>query len=92
MRRLPTGPEAKLAPKEPWLLPRKSSALFDEYLQLIQGFEISIARIQGIFKLGQNKSPQDMAAQALAFRARETEGGDQMAGYLELHNPLPKHS
>ncbi|MFE0677582.1 FMN-binding negative transcriptional regulator [Streptomyces sp. NPDC058867] len=29
--------ESRLAPKQPWSLPRRASALFDEYLRLIQG-------------------------------------------------------
>lgn len=84
--------EARLAPKEPFVLPRESSELFDEYLQLIQGFEIFIGRIDGIFKLGQNKTPRDMAAQAKAFRERGTESSLRMADSLEKHNPFPKYS
>ncbi|QFZ19268.1 FMN-binding negative transcriptional regulator [Saccharothrix syringae] len=82
--------EGKLAPKRPWLLPRKSSALFDEYLKLIMAFEVPIARIEGIFKLGQNKSPADMVAQAAAFRARGTDRALELADYIERFNGLER--
>lgn len=73
--------ESRLAPKQPWSLPRRASALFDEYLRLIQGFEIPIGRIDGVYKLGQNKSPADMASQARAFRER----GGQHGAARRLH-------
>ncbi|MFJ6141867.1 FMN-binding negative transcriptional regulator [Kitasatospora sp. NPDC092286] len=80
--------EARLAPKEPWKLPRRASALFDEYLQLIQGFEIPIMRVDGVFKLGQNKNKEDMRSQARAYRARGTENMDRLADYIEKYNNL----
>lgn len=80
--------ESRLAPKRPWSLPRRASALFDEYLRLIQGFEIPIGRIDGVYKLGQNKSPVDMTAQASAFRERGTDSMDRLADYIERHNNL----
>ncbi|MBN0047078.1 FMN-binding negative transcriptional regulator [Streptomyces actuosus] len=82
--------ESRLAPKEPWSLPRRASALFDEYLRLIQGFEIPIGRIDGVYKLGQNKSPADMASQTKAFRERGTDSMDRLADYIEHHNDLPQ--
>ncbi|MGK5448790.1 hypothetical protein [Streptomyces radiopugnans] len=81
--------ESRLAPKQSWSLPRRASALFDEYLRLIQGLEISIGRIDGMYKLGQNKSSADMASQARAFRERGTDSMDRLADYIERHNDLP---
>ncbi|MCP2163398.1 FMN-binding negative transcriptional regulator [Goodfellowiella coeruleoviolacea] len=82
--------EKRLAPKPPWSLPRQASPLFEEYFRLIQGFEIPIARIDGVFKLGQNKSAADMRAQARAFRARRTDSADRLADYIERHNNLER--
>jgi predicted FMN-binding regulatory protein PaiB len=47
-------------------------ALFDELLAQIVGFAIPIARLDGTFKLSQNRSPEDRArvARILAARGR----------------------
>ena len=84
--------EKKLAPKEPWVLAKGDQELFDEYLQLIQGFELPIVKIDGIFKLGQNKSPRDMATQSKAFRDRNTDASLRLAEFIDRHNPMPKNS
>jgi 2-polyprenyl-6-methoxyphenol hydroxylase-like FAD-dependent oxidoreductase/predicted FMN-binding regulatory protein PaiB len=84
--------EKKLAPKQPWVLAKGDQELFDEYLQLIQGFELPIVKIDGIFKLGQNKSPRDMATQSKAFRERNTDASLRLAELIDRHNPMPKNS
>ncbi len=81
--RLIEDQESRLAPKGRWSLPRRASALFDEHLRLIQGFEIPIGRIDGVYKLGQIKSPADRASQAKAFRERGTDSMDRLADCIE---------
>ncbi|MCX4657095.1 hypothetical protein ACIQ9K_36560 [Streptomyces microflavus] len=43
-----------------------------------------------MYKLGQNKSPADMASQAKAFRERGTDSMDRLADYIERHNNPPR--
>ncbi|QMU71299.1 FMN-binding negative transcriptional regulator [Streptacidiphilus sp. P02-A3a] len=77
--------EGRLAPKPPWTLDRAPEGLTDQYRRMITAFELEIDRIEGIFKLGQNKQPEDIAAQAAAFRGRGTDSADTFAGWLESH-------
>lgn len=78
--------EGRLAPKLPWTLDRAPAELTDQYRRMIVAFGLEIDRLEGIFKLGQNKEPADIAAQIAAFRAHGTDSGERFARWLERHN------
>lgn len=62
--------EARLAPKPPWTRAKMSPGRFEAMLAAIVGFEMAVARLEGVSKLSQNKPDQaiDLAAAALAER------------------------
>ena len=62
--------EAKLAPKPPWLIDKVPEARVDALLTGIVGFAMSFERLEGKFKLSQDKSPEDIAGVIEALEAR----------------------
>ncbi len=59
--------EARLAPKPPWTRGKMAPGRFEAMLRGIQGFRMRVRRLEGTFKLSQNKpaSEQARVAQAL---------------------------
>lgn len=53
--------EAKLAPKAPWLIDKVPPARTEALLNAIVGFSLAFERLEGKFKLSQDKNPDDMA-------------------------------
>jgi predicted FMN-binding regulatory protein PaiB len=51
-------------------------------LRGIVGFEMSVGRLEGITKLGQNKSTTAMAAVAEALAAQDDEGAQRIAARM----------
>ena len=62
--------EEKLHPKEPWLIGKVPAARIEALLNGIAGFTLSFARLQGKFKLSQDKTPKDIAGVISALDAR----------------------
>jgi transcriptional regulator len=62
--------EEKLRPKEPWLVGKVPPARIEALLNGIAGFTLSFARLQGKFKLSQDKTPDDIAGVISALDAR----------------------
>lgn len=60
--------EARLAPKPPWTREKMSPGRFEAMLRGIQGFRLQVRRLEGTYKLSQNKPPgeRDRVAEALA--------------------------
>jgi transcriptional regulator len=53
--------EAKLLPKEPWLMDKLPGGRVETLLNGIVGFSLPFERLQGKFKLSQDKSADDIA-------------------------------
>jgi transcriptional regulator len=79
--------EARL-PKAPWTLARAPVELFDHYFRMITGFELTIDRLEAIFKLGQNKEPADLVTQVVALRQRGESPEALVAAAIEAANEL----
>jgi transcriptional regulator len=62
--------EEKLRPKEPWLLDKVSPDRIEAMLNGIVGFSLSFERLQGKFKLSQDKSFEDMQGAIAGLEAR----------------------
>ncbi len=63
---------------EPWSLAERDPALIDGMLRAIVNFRIPIARIEGKFKLGQNRNEADRAGVTAALEGM----GDPMAALI----------
>jgi transcriptional regulator len=53
--------EARLAPKKPWTRAKMSPGRFETMMRGIIGCRLSVERLEGTFKLSQNKSEADRA-------------------------------
>jgi transcriptional regulator len=53
--------EARLLPKPPWTRDKMTPARFDALLRGIVGARLHVERLEGVFKLGQNKSEAERA-------------------------------
>jgi transcriptional regulator len=53
--------EGRLAPKPPWTRAKMSPGAFERMTRAIIGARLTVERLEGTFKLGQNKSPADLA-------------------------------
>jgi transcriptional regulator len=56
---LSTQEEARLAPKRPWTIDKVPEPRVDAMLNAIAGFALSFERLEGKFKLSQDKNPED---------------------------------
>ena len=63
--------EARLLPKEPWLIGKVLEDRLDALLSAIDGFEVELARLEGKFKLSQNMNAADIAGVIDSLRARD---------------------
>ena len=70
--------EAKLVPKAPWTRHKMSPGRFEAMLRGIVGARLTVQRLEGTFKLSQNKSAADQAGVILALGANPL--GQLMAG------------
>ena len=55
--------------REPWRVSDAPSAFTEKMIAAIVGLEVSIDRIEGKFKLGQNRSAEDRAGAISGLRA-----------------------
>jgi transcriptional regulator len=62
--------EAKLAPKKPWLIDKVPAERVEALLNGIVGFSLSFERLQGKFKLSQDKKPEDFDGAIAGLEAR----------------------
>jgi len=53
--------EAKLLPKRPWTRAKMAEGTFERMLRAIVGARLTVERLEGTFKLGQNKNPAERA-------------------------------
>jgi transcriptional regulator len=73
--------EARLAPKAPWTRAKMTPARFEAMLGAIVGFEIAVERLEGVWKLSQNK-PAEAARVVAALKARPDAGSQAIAALM----------
>lgn len=71
--------EARLAPKPPWTRDKMSPGRFEAMLRGIVAFEMTVERLEGVWKLGQNKPPEQIAGAVAALEARPDEDSRRIA-------------
>ncbi|MBV8976265.1 MAG: FMN-binding negative transcriptional regulator [Alphaproteobacteria bacterium] len=71
--------EARLAPKPEWTLDKVPEARVEALLNGITGFAMSFERLEGKFKLSQDKSPEDVAGAIEALESRGDAAGRAVA-------------
>ncbi|MFZ5668406.1 MAG: FMN-binding negative transcriptional regulator [Pseudomonadota bacterium] len=71
--------EDRLAPKPPWTRRKMSPGRFEAMLAGVAAFEAVVERFEGVWKLGQNKSPGAIAAVAAELERRPDEGSREIA-------------
>jgi transcriptional regulator len=71
--------EARLAPKPAWTRAKMSPGRFETMLCGITAFEMTVERLEGVRKLGQNKPVEAQAALAEALAAVGGEDATQLA-------------
>lgn len=59
--------EARLAPKPPWTRHKMSPGRFEAMLKGIMGASLKVERLEGVFKLSQNKDADDRAGVVAAL-------------------------
>jgi transcriptional regulator len=62
--------EAKLLPKKPWTMDKVPEARTEALMNIIVGFSLPFARLEGKFKLSQDKSPEDIDGVIAGLDAR----------------------
>lgn len=62
--------ENKLLPKPPWKMDKVSHARNNALMNVIVGFELAFERLQGKFKLSQDKNPDDIEGVIEGLEAR----------------------
>jgi len=72
--------------KPPWKLSEQPAAYVSSMLEMIVGFEIEVERLEGKFKLSQNR-PADAPR---VIERLEASGEREMAALMRQHAPLPK--
>ncbi len=72
--------EARLLPKKPWTRDKMSSGRFEAMMRGIIGCRLSVERLEGTFKLGQNKAAAERAGVVAAL------GDDPIADLVKAHN------
>ena len=74
--------EARLAPKPAWTRQKMTPGRFETMLGAIVGFEMSVERLEGTFKLSQNKPVDEIARIATHLARRRDSGSRRIAGLM----------
>ena len=80
--RLSASHESHLAPKPPWTLDKLPRAMIDGLKQAIVGFALTVERIDGKFKLSQNRSRADQEGVAAALDALDTDAARALSAAM----------
>lgn len=72
--------EARLLPKKPWTRDKMSPGRFETMMRGIIGCRLGVERLEGTFKLSQNKTDADRAGVVAAL------GDHPIAGLMTTHN------
>ena len=70
--------EGRLAPKPPWTRAKMTPGVFERMSRAIIGARMTVERLEGTFKLGQNKSEIDVEGAVSAL------GDHPLAGLMRL--------
>jgi transcriptional regulator len=62
--------EARLSPKPPWLIDKVPEPRIEAMLTAIEGFEVPLDRLEGKFKLSQDKSEADQTGAITGLQTR----------------------
>lgn len=73
----------------PWSMDGLPGAYIEGQLRAIVNFEIPIARIEGKFKLNQNRKPEDRAGVVAALRESPRAGDQELADLMAGREPDP---
>jgi transcriptional regulator len=76
-----------LAPKKPWTSDKMAVGRLEAMKKAIVGLVMTVADVEGSFKLNQHKSEADYAAVAGALAARPDTGSQQIAGLMRQARP-----
>lgn len=79
--------EERLAPKTPWTRAKMAPGSDLRLLAGIEGVELRLDRLEGKFKLSQNKSAADRASAAAALEAQGLPGGRAIAAAMRRATP-----
>ncbi|MHB8531021.1 MAG: FMN-binding negative transcriptional regulator [Caulobacteraceae bacterium] len=71
--------EHRLLPKGPWTRQKMTPARFEALLAAITGFEMTVQRLEGVAKLSQNKSADDVRSVAGQLGKRPEPGARELA-------------
>jgi transcriptional regulator len=77
------------ASASPWRMESLPAGFTAKMLEAIVGFEISVDRLEGKFKLSQNRRPEDVQGVAAAL---EAEGQAELATLMRAHAARPRES
>lgn len=72
--------EARLSPKTPWTRDKMSTGRFEAMMRGIIGCRLSVERLEGTWKLSQNKTEADRAGVVVGL------GKHPIAGLIKTHN------
>ena len=78
--------EASLAPKLPWTRAKMRAEPFEAMLGAITGYEMTIGRMEGTFKLSQNKSADEIARVSARLAERPDAGSQAMSALMSARN------
>jgi transcriptional regulator len=73
--------------REPWKIGNAPADFIDEMCRMIIGIEIRLHRIEGKWKMSQNRSPEDRAGVIVGLRARGRAVDLEMADLIEAADP-----
>ncbi len=78
--------EAMLAPKPPWTRAKMRSETFESFLSAITAFEMTVARMEGTFKLSQNKPADEISRVSARLAGRPDAGSQAISGLMSQRN------
>jgi len=61
--------ESRLLPKKPWVSTKMSDGVMERMLRMILPFRLVIETVEGTWKLGQNKTPEQRAGAVAGLQA-----------------------
>jgi transcriptional regulator len=79
--------ENRLLPKQPWTSAKMTAGRLDAMKKAIVGLVMTVAEVEGSFKLNQHKSETDYAAVAGALGSQSDAGAQQIAQLMRQTRP-----
>ncbi len=74
--------EARLLPKTPWVSTKMSEGVMERMLRMILPFRLHLTRVEGTWKLNQNKPPEVRSATVAALQAQTDPGAQAIADLM----------